>query len=191
MAGSCGSRPSGLTPTGRSTQLVLTTLPTCIGPIATCLAQSEPKKRFFERLGLDEGNKLHRRLYLNMKVEVVEGWKRMTANRDSLVLQLRDDPTVEPPYGFNYIDDQIMHDEIARIFHDARPDTRLMFNLGRTSRVDPGENWIIRWLLWHIFRYRDGRNVQRRHFQRPAPARVPCLMYRWFRTRVNGRCHGS
>jgi hypothetical protein len=37
-------------------------------PTAPCLAQSESKRRFFQRLGLDERKKLHRILYANMKV---------------------------------------------------------------------------------------------------------------------------
>lgn len=39
-----------------------------MAPVAASLAQSESKKRFFDRLGLDERNKLHRHLYSSMKV---------------------------------------------------------------------------------------------------------------------------
>lgn len=38
-----------------------------MAPTAGFLAKSESKKRFFERLGLDERNKLHRQLYSSMK----------------------------------------------------------------------------------------------------------------------------
>lgn len=41
-----------------------------MAPTAGFLAQSESKKRFFDRLGLDERNKLHRHLYSNMKVRL-------------------------------------------------------------------------------------------------------------------------
>lgn len=37
-------------------------------PIRPALAQSESKLRFFERLGMDEKNEMHRRLYAMMKV---------------------------------------------------------------------------------------------------------------------------
>ena len=37
-------------------------------PPRPALAQSESKARFFERLGLDEGNDFHRRVYAMMKV---------------------------------------------------------------------------------------------------------------------------
>lgn len=33
-----------------------------------------------------------------------------------------------------------------------------MYELGRDRDGDHEENWIIRWLLWHVFRYRDDRN---------------------------------
>ena len=37
-----------------------------------------------------------------------------------------------------------------------------MYDLGRdTDRVEE-ENWVIRWMLWHVFRYRDSRNRNRR-----------------------------
>jgi hypothetical protein len=39
-----------------------------MAPRAPALAQSESKARFFERLGLDENNELHRRVYAMMKV---------------------------------------------------------------------------------------------------------------------------
>lgn len=37
-------------------------------PTAPALAQSDSKSRFMRRLGLDEGNKMHRYLYSLMKV---------------------------------------------------------------------------------------------------------------------------
>ncbi|KAH9839598.1 hypothetical protein Tdes44962_MAKER08053 [Teratosphaeria destructans] len=49
-----------------------------------------------------------------------------------------------------------------RIYHLARPLTRQVYDLGRdTERVEE-ENWVIRWMLWHVFRYRDNRNRNRR-----------------------------
>lgn len=39
-------------------------------PPRPALAQSESKARFFERLGLDERNEFHRRVYAMMKVRL-------------------------------------------------------------------------------------------------------------------------
>lgn len=127
-------------------------------PTAQYLAQSESKARFFDRLGLDEGKKMHRHLYGLMKAEAVDGWTRMTANRDALIPRLKDDPSIDPPYTFGQIDEAAMHSEVLRIYTNARKDTRIMYDLGLDRDGDHEENWIIRWLLWHVFRYRDDRN---------------------------------
>ncbi|KXS96888.1 hypothetical protein AC578_6232 [Pseudocercospora eumusae] len=141
-----------------------------MAPVAASLAQSESKKRFFDRLGLDERNKLHRHLYCSMKAEAVNSWSRISAKRDALIPQLRDDPSVEPPYTFGQIDEEAIHAEVIRIYKDARKDTRIMYELGRDRDGDHEENWIIRWLLWHVFRYRDDRNsnnTRRRNADEP------------------------
>lgn len=135
-------------------------------PTAQYLAQSESKARFFDRLGLDEGNKMHRHLYSLMKVsrtptiaalqlvlqvltspqaEAVDGWTRMTANRDALIPQLKNDSSIEPPYTFGQIDEAAMHAEVLRIYTNARKDTRIMYDLGLDRDGDHEENWIIRW----------------------------------------------
>lgn len=86
----------------------------------------------------------------------------MTATPDSLAPQFRDDPTVEPPYSNAQISETAIHREILRIYHSARRETRVVYDLGRdTDRIEE-ENWVIRWMLWHVFRYRDNRNKNRR-----------------------------
>ena len=86
----------------------------------------------------------------------------MTATPDSLAPQFRDDPTVEPPYSNAQISETAIHREILRIYQSARRETKVIYDLGRdTDRVEE-ENWVIRWMLWHVFRYRDNRNKNRR-----------------------------
>ena len=86
----------------------------------------------------------------------------MTATPDSLAPQFRDDPSVEPPYSNAQISETAIHREILRIYQSARRETKVLYNLGRdTDRVEE-ENWVIRWMLWHVFRYRDNRNKNRR-----------------------------
>lgn len=55
-----------------------------------------------------------------------------------------------------------MHREILRIYQTARPETRQVYDLGRDTAGVEEENWVIRWMLWHVFRYRDNRNKNRR-----------------------------
>lgn len=99
---------------------------------------------------------------IQSKKEAVEGRNRITSNPESLAAQLRDNPTVEPPYTFTQISVISMQLEILRIHQNARKETKEIYNLGHdTERVEE-ENWIIRWMLWHVFRYRDNRNRNRR-----------------------------
>ncbi|CAK3879812.1 Hypothetical predicted protein [Lecanosticta acicola] len=139
-------------------------------PPRPALAQSESKARFFERLGLDEHNEYHRRVYAMMKEEAVEGRRRMTESQDVLVPSLRGNASVEPPYSNAQISETVTHREILRIYRMARPETKVVYDLGRdTDRVEE-ENWVIRWMLWHVFRYRDSRNRNRRVIS-PSPER--------------------
>ncbi|EMC98115.1 hypothetical protein BAUCODRAFT_46353, partial [Baudoinia panamericana UAMH 10762] len=119
------------------------------------LAQSESKARFFERLGLNEENEVHRR------EEAVEGRRRLTERPESLLPELRNS-NIEPPYSHAHVSETALHREILRIYHHARRETRIIYELGRdTDRVEE-ENWVIRWMLWHVFRYRDNRNRNRK-----------------------------
>lgn len=161
-----------------------------MAPPRQALAQSESKARFFERLGLDERNELHRRVYSMMKVsnsqhfsiltesdmkqeEAVEGRKRMTESQDVLVPALRGNASVGPPYSNAQISETVTHREILRIYRMARPETRVIYDLGRDLDRVEEENWVIRWMLWHVFRYRDSRNKNRRPTS-PSPEGTRC-----------------
>lgn len=81
---------------------------------------------------------------------------------ESLAPHHRNDPNVEPPYSSSQISETAFNREILNIYHGARPETKWIYDMGRdTDRVEE-ENWVIRWMLWHVFRYRDNRNRNRR-----------------------------
>ena len=86
----------------------------------------------------------------------------MTATPESLAPQFRNDPTIEPPYSSAQISETAIHREILRIYGSARRETQLIYDLGRDTEGIEEENWVIRWMLWHVFRYRDNRNKNRR-----------------------------
>ncbi|KAK3045215.1 hypothetical protein LTR09_013078 [Extremus antarcticus] len=86
----------------------------------------------------------------------------MSATAESLAPQFRDDPTVEPPYSSSQISETAIHREILRIYAMARRETKPVYDLGRDTAGIEEENWVIRWMLWHVFRYRDNRNKNRR-----------------------------
>ncbi|KAK4958914.1 hypothetical protein LTR10_003711 [Elasticomyces elasticus] len=132
-----------------------------MAPARQALAQSESKARFFERLGLDDGNEVHRRIYAMMKEEAVEARRRLTENREALLVELRHSG-LEPPFSHAHISETFIHREILQIYYNARAETRAIYDLGHDRERVEEENWVIRWMLWHVFRYRDNRNRNRR-----------------------------
>jgi len=82
----------------------------------------------------------------------------MSSNPQSLLPHLINDPNVKPPYSNTQICENAMHDEILFIYRNARPETKTFYDLGHYVDSDIEENWVIKWLLWHVFRYRDNRN---------------------------------
>lgn len=72
------------------------------------------------------------------------------------------DSNVKRPYSHSQVNETAMHAEILRIYQRARPETRQVYDLGRDTDRVVEENWVIRWMLWHVFRYRDNRNRNRR-----------------------------
>lgn len=63
------------------------------------------------------------------------------------------------------INETSTHAEILRIYQRASSSTRAVYDRGRDTDGVAEENWIIRWCLWHAFRYRDQRNNR----SRPVP----------------------
>lgn len=105
--------------------------------------------------------------------EAVEGRRRMTESQDVLVPALRGNASVGPPYSNAQISETVTHREILRIYRMARPETRVIYDLGQDLDRVEEENWVIRWMLWHVFRYRDSRNKNRRPTS-PSPERARC-----------------
>lgn len=54
-----------------------------------------------------------------------------------------------------------LHKEVEVIFTSASERTAPWYNLGVYQDGSNRENWVIRWCLWHVFRYRDDRNRHR------------------------------
>ncbi|PNS20908.1 hypothetical protein CAC42_2839 [Sphaceloma murrayae] len=127
-------------------------------PQISILAQSENKSKFLERLGIPDHTEEGKRIYAMMKEEAIAGRARMSASPSSLLPQLINDPNVKPPYSNTQISEAAMHRETLYIYRTARPETRVYYERGHYLEGDTEENWIIKWLLWHVFRYRDNRN---------------------------------
>lgn len=71
-------------------------------------------------------------------------------------------PDLTAPFSNSDVPESLRHHEILEIYRRASADTRPYYDCGRDVETIEEENWVIRWLLWHVFRYRDDRNRNRR-----------------------------
>ena len=65
---------------------------------------------------------------------------------------------VSSPFAANQFTEAAFEATIKSIENNACAQTRPLYNRGRMAN---GSNWVIRWVLYHVCRYRDGRNKQR------------------------------
>jgi len=84
----------------------------------------------------------------------------MISSPDCLAERYRYDPNTRLPYSNAQIGEHAISEQVKSIYRDARPETRELYNLGLVGSAtkEEGDNWIIRWMLWHVLRYRDHRN---------------------------------
>jgi hypothetical protein len=102
----------------------------------------------------------------------------MCEERSNLTEEAQADPTLTKPYAVHMLSEIAQYKEVQNIFATASPETRAVYELGQYTdglgpfgdRQGPLDNWIIRWCLWHVFRYRDDRN--RHHRDRAQAAAV-------------------
>ena len=66
----------------------------------------------------------------------------MTADKDSLAPQFKDDPNIEPPYCYAQINETAIHREILLIYQSARRETRAVYDLGRDTASMVEDNWV-------------------------------------------------
>ncbi|KAF7186735.1 hypothetical protein HII31_11967 [Pseudocercospora fuligena] len=127
-----------------------------MAPIVEPIARSDTKVRFMTCLGLDISKRLHREVYNAMKLEANEGRKRIIAELDEQARR-NDQLAARRTYSTSQIDESIMNSEAAWIYEHAQPVTKPLYHLGHDLEHPSKPNWVIRWMLWHVFRYKDGR----------------------------------
>lgn len=85
---------------------------------------------------------------------------RLSYNPDNLNDASRADPRTRAPYRWDQLTETAIHREILTIASTENASTRFFYNKGSwTDKVE--ENWVVRWYLWHSFRYRDNREKPR------------------------------
>ncbi|KAK3669533.1 hypothetical protein LTR78_010587 [Recurvomyces mirabilis] len=117
--------------------------------------------RFFERLSLDKDNELARSIYAMMKEEAINARERLTTDEAALVPALMN-TGAKPPYSHAQISETALQGETQKIYDSARGETKVFYALGLDMDQTPPRNWVIAWMLWHVFRYRDIRNRNRK-----------------------------
>jgi len=64
-----------------------------------------------------------------------------------------------PPYSASDVTEAAMRREVQTIYYLASLQTRQWYDRAICQEGVNWDNWIIRWCLWHAFRYRDSRNT--------------------------------
>ncbi|ORY13053.1 hypothetical protein BCR34DRAFT_481605 [Clohesyomyces aquaticus] len=128
------------------------------------LAQSSERSALFARLGMTAQHEDIHRMMLVTQV----GRDRLSEDPANLIPHLRTDPSIGSPYKWDEISETAKHREILNIVNFADYRTRPYYEMGRYVTGVNEENWVVRWYLWHSFRYRDNRD----HGRKPIPAQV-------------------
>ncbi|KAL9121490.1 MAG: hypothetical protein Q9187_001956 [Circinaria calcarea] len=128
--------------------------------------QSASKEDFLRALSLNEqipDDKWKLRAMWRTQEEVVNYWVTHfeTTSRDILKPEYASNASVQRPYKWAHLSTTTIDQAIAEIWGNGGPWPRHFYDLGHSQdrRV---YNWVLKWLLWHVCRYRDWRNRRAR-----------------------------
>ncbi|KAL9103105.1 MAG: hypothetical protein Q9163_001816 [Psora crenata] len=117
--------------------------------------QSASKWEFLLALGLDCSYEPHKDLYSQMKAEATRVYDTQLSTRAALRPEHRSSPA---PWSNSQFTDSAIREAVASIYANASPLTAQLYRRGRPG----GDNWVARWVLYHVCRYRDSRNKKAR-----------------------------
>lgn len=79
-------------------------------------------------------------------------------NRNNLTPQTQADPRLSKgPFSSSMITESARHREIIDVYKKVSTETKAWYDRAVTHD-STWDNWMVRWCLWHAFRYRDERN---------------------------------
>lgn len=86
-------------------------------------------------------------------------YERLTASRQYLSAERRNDLNTKPPYSWHWIDRESQQRAVVELWQKAPVGSiqRKHFDKGATSG-EHAPNWVTLWLLYSVFRSRDIRN---------------------------------
>ncbi|OJD12096.1 hypothetical protein AJ78_07256 [Emergomyces pasteurianus Ep9510] len=119
------------------------------------------KEDFMHALGLDANNPQHEPYYRAMRDEAIIVYNILNQDNSNLLENLRDDPSIRPPFFWHHIRPEMQRWGILEIWRTSKPVTRAWFDRGITDG-EYGPNWVTGWLLYSVFRSRDVRNNRNR-----------------------------
>ena len=72
-------------------------------------------------------------------------------------------PSSEAPYKWDELSETAKQREIVHLFYPSNYPVRRFYQMGQQwTQLAQGttqeDNWVVRWFLWHSFRYRDNRD---------------------------------
>lgn len=101
---------------------------------------------------------LHKRTD-NGQEEAAEARERMTSDPANFIDQAQ---VANSPHPIHVITETAIHREVVAVWQGCNAQLRSIYDLGAVQNNEDWDNWIIRWCLWHVFRYRDQRNRRAR-----------------------------
>lgn len=104
-------------------------------------------------IAISGANALHQKETTTYWVEKMEG--DMDNDRSMLRREFRNTMSVQKPFKWQHLDPTFIDQAIADIWSRGSVTARRFYDAGRDDKV---KNWVIKWLLWHVCRYRDWRN---------------------------------
>jgi len=150
------------------------------------IAPSRTKREFFAGLKLLKGCENDERIYKMMLVgagrspgsvirltylqdEAAAGRQRLGGNLEDLRIHYQGEGEVQQRYSYNHFTESALLREILHIWHKGAAELQPFYARGQHLKDSVEDNWVIRWCLYHSFRYTDKRN--RNSFRTSRPSR--------------------
>jgi hypothetical protein len=106
-----------------------------------------------------------------------------TSSRTILKPEYAHNPSVTKPYKWAHLNPVVIDNAIAEIWGSGKPWPRYYYNLGH-SEDRKVYNWVLKWLLWHVCRYRDWRN-RKNGAKQPVPMEPAMPTHDYWKTVMN------
>ncbi|KAI9884009.1 MAG: hypothetical protein M1823_004199 [Watsoniomyces obsoletus] len=119
---------------------------------------STTKRQFFEALGLNVDDHWDCHLYQMMNEQVEKVKEKLLGDPSNRRPTSQNKPE---PWSYGDFTEAAIEVALWRITENANEVTRHLFQIGDANERGD-QNWPARWILYHLFRNRDARNLRRK-----------------------------